>query len=67
MGGKQRDGILKKNKLDDFDLRELIFVDANIFIDHGSANTSYGKSCEWFLERVESKNAVAITTTCRVR
>jgi len=54
---------LEKNRLADFDLRELIFVDANIFIDHGSANPIYGKSCEEFLEDVESKNIVAITTT----
>ena len=63
MSGKQREGTLEKNRLEDFDLRELIFVDANIFIYHGSANTIYGKSCEWFLEKVESKNVVAITTT----
>ena len=63
MSEKQREGTLEKNRLDDFGLRELIFVDANIFIDHASANPSYGKLCEWFLERVESKNVVAITTT----
>ena len=33
MSEKQREGTLEKNRLDDFDLRELIFVDANIFID----------------------------------
>ena len=55
MSEKQREGTLEKNRLDDFGLRELIFVDANIFIDHASANSSYGKLCEWFLERVESK------------
>jgi len=54
---------LEKNRLTDFDLRESIFVDANIFIDHASANPGYGKSCEEFLEKVESKNVVAITTT----
>lgn len=53
MTGKQREGTLEKNRLEDFDLRELIFVDANIFIDHGSANTIYGESCELFLEKVE--------------
>ena len=54
---------MEKNSLMDFDLRELIFVDANIFVDHASANPSYGKSCEEFLEKVESKNVMAITTT----
>lgn len=54
---------MEKNRLADFDLRESIFVDANIFIDHASANPGYGKSCEGFLEKVESKNVVAITTT----
>jgi len=39
-------------------LRELIFVDANIFVDHASANPSYGESCEEFLEKVESKNII---------
>ena len=33
MSEKQREGTLEKNRLDDFGLRELIFVDANIFID----------------------------------
>ncbi|NQE05713.1 hypothetical protein C5S32_07575 [ANME-1 cluster archaeon GoMg1] len=63
MSGKQREDTLEKNRLADFDLRELIFVDANIFVDHASANSSYGKACEEFLEKVESKNVVAITTT----
>ena len=63
MREKRRGDILEKNRLADFDLRESIFVDANIFIDHASANPGYGKSCEEFLEKVESKNVVAITTT----
>ncbi len=64
MSVKQKEGTLKiKTRLVDFDLREVIFVDANIFIDHASANPSYGKSCEAFLQKVESKNIVAITTT----
>ena len=51
---KQKEDTLKfKNRLVDFDLRETIFVDANIFIDHASANHSYGKSCEAFLQKVE--------------
>jgi len=54
---------LEKNRLNEFDLTDLIFVDANIFIDHASANPIYGKTCEEFLEKVESKNVVAITTT----
>jgi len=31
MSGKQREGTLGKNRLEEFNLRELIFVDANIF------------------------------------
>lgn len=54
---------MERNRLGNFDLRELIFLDANIFVDHASANPSYGKSCEEFLEKVESKKVVAITTT----
>ncbi len=54
---------MEKNRLNEFDLTDLIFVDANIFIDHASANPVYGKTCEEFLEKVESKNVVAITTT----
>jgi predicted nucleic acid-binding protein len=61
--GRGSGDTLEKNRLGNFDLRELIFVDANIFVDHASANPSYGKSCEEFLEKVESKNIVAITTT----
>ncbi len=57
MSVKQKEDTLKfKNRLVDFDLRETIFVDANIFIYHASANHSYGKSCEAFLQKVESKN-----------
>ena len=52
--------VLKGIGLEDFDLRDLIFVDANIFIDHGSANPIYGKFCEEFLEKVESKIVMAI-------
>ena len=52
-----------KNNLIDFDLPDLIFVDANIFIDHASANPGYGKSCKDFLEKIETGNIVAITTT----
>ena len=56
MSGKRREGTLeKKNKLAEFYLHELIFVDANIFVDYVSANPSYGKSCEAFLEKVELK------------
>ena len=50
MNEKRRDDILVKNRLMDFNSRELIFVDANIFIEHASANPHYGKSCEAFLE-----------------
>ena len=60
MRGKRREDTLVKNRLEDFDLRDLIFVDANIFIDHGSANPIYGKFCEEFLEKVESKIVMAI-------
>jgi len=33
MRGRQREGTLERNRLEDFDLRESIFVDANIFKD----------------------------------
>ncbi|MBN1454804.1 MAG: hypothetical protein JW945_00925, partial [Methanomicrobia archaeon] len=42
-----------KNNLIAFDLPDLIFVDANIFVDHAAANQGYGKSCETFLEDFE--------------
>jgi len=63
MKEKRREDILVKNSLMGFDLPELIFVDANIFVDHASANPSYGKSCEAFLEKIESEKVSAITTT----
>jgi hypothetical protein len=53
---------VKKNLID-FDFPDLIFVDANIFVAHASANPSYGKSCKEFLEKIEAGNLVAITTT----
>ena len=52
-----------KNNLIDFDLPDLIFVDANIFVDHASANPGYGKPCKEFLEKIETGNLAAITTT----
>jgi len=52
-----------KSNLIDFDLPDLIFVDANIFVDHASANPGYGKPCKEFLEKIETGNLAAITTT----
>jgi len=58
-----REDTLGNNKLKGFNLNEAIFLDSNIFIDHGAGTLTYGKSCEEFLERVESKDLMAVTTT----
>ena len=49
-------------KLDDFNLSESIFVDANIFIYVSQSEPIYGRACIDFLERVEYMEIKAITT-----
>ena len=49
-------------KLDDFDISESIFVDANIFIYVSQNDPTYGRACVDFLERVEYMEIKAITT-----
>jgi predicted nucleic acid-binding protein len=63
MRKNRKEDISVKNNLIAFDLPDLIFVDANIFVDHAAANPGYGKSCEAFLEKIETGTLVAITTT----
>ena len=49
-------------KLDDFDISESIFIDANIFIYVSQNDPTYGRACIDFLERVEYMEIKAITT-----
>jgi predicted nucleic acid-binding protein len=49
-------------KLDDFDISESIFVDANISIYVSQNDPTYGRACIDFLERIEYMEIKAITT-----
>lgn len=48
--------------LNDYDLPEPIFIDANIFIDYSLPNPRYGKAVTDFIEKVELGEIKAITT-----
>lgn len=50
-------------KLDDFNLSESIFIDANIFIYVSQNEPTYGRACIDFLERVEYMEIKAVTTS----
>ena len=49
-------------KLDNFNLSDSIFIDANIFIYVSQSEPVYGRACIDFLERVEYMEIKAITT-----
>ena len=49
-------------KLDNFNLSESIFVDANIFIYASQGELGYGRACIDFLELIEYMEIKAITT-----
>jgi predicted nucleic acid-binding protein len=50
------------NTLDDFDLPDPIFVDANIFLFHAFAHPQHGDVAQRFLERIELAQVNAVTS-----